>query len=90
MAVCISPCTSISDIQAYIKIDLSEQILYKLQLTCFETWVYFQLQSFSNSNSLAVPVKFETLARLRRVSWKQTKLDSMATFWAKIPYRNIV
>jgi len=27
MAVCISTCTSISDIQAYIKIDPSEQIL---------------------------------------------------------------
>ena len=25
-----------------------------------------------------------------RVSWKRTKLDSMATFWAKIRYRDIV
>ena len=29
-------------------------------------------------------------ARLHRVSWKRTKLDSMATFWARIPYRDIV
>ena len=32
MAVCISTCTSISNIPAYVKIDLSKQILLQLQL----------------------------------------------------------
>ena len=47
MAVFINTCTSISDIQTYIKLDPSEQILLQVQLTSLETWIYFQLQSFS-------------------------------------------
>ena len=46
---------------------------------------------FNSSVSKKVGFAFETRARLHRVSsGKRKKLDSMATFWAKIPYRNIV
>ena len=47
--------------------------------------------SVTSSSSKSVGFALETLiARLHPVSWKRRKLDPMATFWAKIPYRNIL
>ena len=45
MAVCIGICTSVSDIQAYIKIDRSEQ--YSNYSLPAWTWAYVIFQAFT-------------------------------------------
>ena len=48
------------------------------------------VEPVTSSSSKLVGFAFEIWARLHRVSLKRRKLDSMATVWAKIPYRNIL
>ena len=88
VCTCISTCTctSISDIQAYVKIHLSEQILIKIQLTCFETWFYFQLQCFpilhvveftssSSGRMENLEIQNRKRKRKREQKWKQNQTN---------------
>ena len=68
LAVCISTCTSISDIEAYIKIDLSEQTCYNYNLPAsklgfisnFSHFTSLHVVEFTSSFSKLVGFPFKT------------------------------